>query len=126
MIICTGDHEYSIYDSVSDHDEMPRQIDCELHNAELVVSLEGYRGHYLGRDFIYEAIELAGEMNTGDTEILDKYETDYEEQIEPGYSVAECVSDMVQEYENRLFDRGFYVEWNDGVQVVKVNEEIRE
>ena len=125
MILCNGDHEYALWESIKDHVEDAGN-ECEFYDAELVVSLEGYRGHYLGRDFIYEAIALEGERDPGDETILDRYEEEYDVMIEPGYTIAECVSDMVQEYEMRLFERGYHVEWNDGVVIVKIGSEINE
>lgn len=134
MIVCHGNHEHAIFDSVSDHDDMyPRTQpnDCELYEAELIVSLGGHRGHYLGRDFAYEAYELlkdAGlsedEYLTEDMPILDRYENEHAVEIEPGYTVAEVVQEMVETYENLLFENGFYVEWNDGVRIVKEGKEI--
>lgn len=124
MIVCYGDHEYSIFDSVSDHADYGPGNDCELHEAELVVKLDGHRGHYLGRDFIYEALLLLDIDNPDDTAILDKYENDYMEEVEPGFTVAECVDEMVGEYESHLDDAGFFTQWNDGVVIVKVGEQI--
>lgn len=130
MILCTGDHEYSIFDSVEDHaGYSPRRSDCELHHAELVVSLDGWRGHYLGRDFTYEAMALLEddpEDFHDDVVILDRYENESDFELEPGYTIGEAVSDITIKYENKLFEAGFYVEWNDGVQVVKIGDEIND
>lgn len=53
------DGEWSVYDSIEDHDQYEDDgVDHEIHAAELVVSLGGHRGHYLARDFIEEAISL--------------------------------------------------------------------
>lgn len=133
MIVCYGDHEYSIFDSVSDHEGYGPGNDCELHDAELVVSLDGWRGHYLGRDFIYQAIGLLeGIFNpedfTSDLQILDQYEdrSDYLVPPSNSYTIAEAVSEMIGEYESHLDDAGFLTEWNDGVMIVKVGDEINE
>lgn len=132
MIVCYGDHEYSLFDSVSDHSDYGPGSDCELHEADLVVKLDGYRGHYLGRDFIYQAMGILEEKFNpedfdSDRQILDEYEDHANYLVPPSnsYTVAEAVSEMVGEYESHLFDAGFYVEWNDGVQIVKVGDEIQ-
>lgn len=130
MIVCTGDHEYQIFDSIADHDDYGPSDDCELFAADLVVKLDGWRGHYLGRDFIYEAIELVDKDTVSidriadNVAILDRYEDEPTAEIEPSFTVAECVSEMVGEYEGYLADAGYLVEWNDGFRIVKVGEEI--
>lgn len=125
---CAGDGWYGIYTKGS--------CDCtgwrinnhrdDLQPAELTFSLDGHRGHYLSRDFTWEAADVLGiELPADDAAILDRYEDGADEPAnmdEPnsGYMVYEAVVDIADEYEGKLSDAGYVVEWSDDVCVYKV------
>lgn len=133
MVVCTGDHEYSVFYSVQDHnDSFGSGGGCELYEAELVFNLEGWRGHYLSRDFAIEALSsnLVPGMtfeNIDPDDALDRYEDSWDEDLtsdSPGWTVGEEVMEIAGTIENKLWEAGYVVEWNDGVVVMRTGNQI--
>lgn len=127
------DGEYSIV-HVSEYDESEHG---KSKDAELVLSLEGNRGHYLSADFVINAARLLDdkELSTQDREQLAEHVENAStynqhqglfsgvEACEPMCGACEYVVEDAYAVEAMLSEHGFVVEWNDGVAVYRVSED---
>lgn len=127
------DGEFSVMDMQEYHVDGGEAEYGPAVSCNLVLSLEGYRGHYLSADFITEARYLLEDVKLSVDEkrtLVEAYGhaitySDHQGlhssgKCDPKCSACEFISDDADTVERILTDHCFIVEWNDGVSVFKV------
>lgn len=117
---------------------------AEATSAELIISLDGWRGHYLAADWLSVAADLLGEVPGDDPHThvdrmakLAELEREAREAAERYHAhndipptsdetcgedcICEFIHDIANDVESMIGDAGYVTIWNDGVQTFKVS-----